>query len=53
LRVVEPPLLHTELRTLVVGSATGLLADEADPARSQLAGDPLESLGGAYEIGTP
>jgi hypothetical protein len=43
-------LLHPKLGPLVERAAVRLLADEREPARLQLAGDPLEALGAALEV---
>ena len=50
-RVAERPLLEAELRPHAERAAVRLLADEGEPRRPQLARDPLETLGGAGEVG--
>ena len=52
-RVAEPPLLHAELRPLVEGASVRLLADEGDPRRMELAGQPREPLRRPREVGPP
>src|SRR5581483_10976476 len=46
--LAEPPLLQAERRTLVEEAAVGLLADEGDPLRPELVGEPLDP--GAVEV---
>ncbi len=50
-RLAETALLRAQLGTLAERAAVGLLADEADRARTQLAGDRLEPLSCACEVG--
>src|SRR5439155_668202 len=50
-RFVERPSLHAELGTLAEGTAVRLLADEREPRGAQLAGDALEPLRRAGEVG--
>jgi len=42
--------LDAEVRPLAERAAIGLLADEREPLRPQLAGDRFEALGGAGEV---
>ena len=49
-RLAEAALLQPELGPLAERAAVGLLADEPDRARLELARDPLEPLGRAGEV---
>ena len=50
-RLGEAALLRAQLGPLAEGAAIGLLADEADRARPELDGDPLEARRRAGEVG--
>src|SRR5204863_4223703 len=49
-RLADDAVLHAEGRPLAERAAVRLLADEADPRRTQLDGDPLEALRRVGEV---
>jgi hypothetical protein len=51
--VAEAPILDAQLRVLAERAPIGLLADEADPARTEVARELLQPLGRAFEIRSP